>query len=107
MIWLSQTFLETGVILSNPVAWNVKQVSVLPGDKKSISLHVEVPFRVNKGNYRIYVVAGPDDSLPLTVNISEQGTYKTEFSTRQANMEGNSGSLFTYNADLRNRTAEN
>jgi uncharacterized membrane protein len=87
-------------------AWNVKQVSVLPGEKKSISLHVEVPFQVNKGNYRIYVVAGEHHTLPLTVNISEQGTYKTEFTTRQANMEGNSGSLFTYNADLRNRTAE-
>jgi uncharacterized membrane protein len=87
-------------------AWNVKQVSVLPGEKKSITLHVEVPYQVNKGNYRINVVAGADHTLPLTVNISEQGTYKTEFSTRQANMEGNSGSLFTYNADLRNRTAE-
>ena len=87
-------------------AWNIKQVSVLPGEKKSISLHVEVPFQVNKGNYRINVVAGADHTLPLTVNISEQGTYKTEFTTRQANMEGNSTSLFTYNADLRNRTAE-
>ncbi|MFZ0471969.1 MAG: hypothetical protein WAL94_05090, partial [Bacteroidales bacterium] len=87
-------------------AWNVRQVSVLPGEKKSISLHVEVPFQVNKGNYRIYVVAGSDQSLPLTVNISEQGTYKTEFTTRQSNMEGHSASLFTYNADLRNRTAE-
>jgi uncharacterized membrane protein len=87
-------------------AWNVKQVSVLPGEKKSITLHVEVPFQVNKGNYRINVDAGADHTLPLTVNISEQGTFKTEFSTRQANMEGNSGSLFTYNADLRNRTAE-
>jgi len=87
-------------------AWNVRQVSVLPGEKKSITLHVEIPFQVNKGNYRINVVAGADHTLPLTVNISEQGTYKTEFSTRQANMEGNSGSLFTYNADLRNRTAE-
>jgi len=87
-------------------AWNIKQVSVLPGEKKSITLHVEVPFQVNKGNYRINVVAGADHTLPLTINISEQGTYKTEFSTRQSNMEGNSGSLFTYNADLRNRTAE-
>lgn len=87
-------------------AWNVRQVSVLPGEKKSISLHIEVPFQVNKGNYRILVNAGDNISLPLTVNISEQGTYKTEFTTRQSNMQGNSGSLFTYNADLRNRTGE-
>ena len=87
-------------------AWNVRQISVLPGEKKSLQLHVEIPYQVNKGNYRIYVVAGADHTLPLTINISEQGTYKTEFTTRQANMEGHSGSTFTYNADLRNRTGE-
>lgn len=87
-------------------AWNVKQVAVLPGEKKSISLRVEVPFQVNKGNYRIFLVAGEGNSLPLTVNISEQGTYKTEFTTRQANMEGHAASTFNYSADLRNRTAE-
>jgi uncharacterized membrane protein len=87
-------------------AWNVKQISVLPGEKKSLQLHVEVPYQVNKGNYRIYVVAGAGHTLPLTINISEQGTYKTEFTTRQSNMEGHSGSTFTYNADLRNRTGE-
>jgi uncharacterized membrane protein len=86
--------------------WNVRQVAVLPGEKKSISLKVEVPFQVNKGNYRIYLVAGEGNTLPLTVNISEQGTYKTEFSTRQSNMEGHAGSTFNYSADLRNRTAE-
>ena len=87
-------------------AWNVKQISVLPGEKKSLQLHVEIPYQVSKGNYRIYVVAGAGHTLPLTINISEQGTYKTEFTTRQANMEGHSGSTFTYNADLRNRTGE-
>lgn len=87
-------------------AWNVRQVAVLPGEKKSISLRVEVPFQVNKGNYRISLLAGEGNSLPLTVNISEQGTYKTEFSTRQANMEGHAASTFNYSADLRNRTAE-
>jgi len=87
-------------------ALNVRQVAVLPGEKKSISLRVEVPFQVNRGNYRIYLAAGESHNLPLTVNISEQGTYKTEFTTRQANMEGNAGSTFNYSADLINRTAE-
>ncbi|HNT93287.1 MAG: hypothetical protein KDB91_06395 [Bacteroidales bacterium] len=87
-------------------AWNVRQVAVLPGEKKSLSLRVEVPFQVNKGNYRIYLVAGEGHTLPLTVNISEQGTYRTEFTTRQANMEGHAGSSFNYSADLQNRTAE-
>ncbi len=84
----------------------MKQVAVLPGEKKSISLRVEVPFQVNKGNYRIFWWQVKATSLPLTVNISEQGTYKTEFTTRQANMEGHAASTFNYSADLRNRTAE-
>jgi uncharacterized membrane protein len=87
-------------------AWNVRQVSVLPGEKKSLSLRIEVPYQVNKGNYRIYVAAGDSYTLPLTVNISEQGTFRTEFTTRQSNMEGNAASTFNYSAELRNRTAE-
>jgi len=87
-------------------AWNVKQVSVLPGEKKSLSLRIEVPYQVNKGNYRIYINAGDATRLPLTVNISEQGTFRTEFTTRQSNMQGNASSAFTYSAELRNRTAD-
>jgi len=40
------------------------------------------------------------------VNVSEQGTYKTEFVSRQANMEGHGGSVFSFNAELRNRTGD-
>lgn len=87
-------------------ALNVRQVSVLPGEKKSLSLKIEIPFQVNKGNYRFRIIAGDSYNLPLTVNISEQGTSRTEFVTRQANMEGNSGSTFTYNAELKNQTGE-
>jgi len=85
--------------------WNVGQISVLAGEKKSLLLHVEVPFQVNKGNYRFNVIAG-EYSIPLVVNVSEQGTFKTEFSSRQSNMEGHSGSTFTYDAELKNQTAE-
>jgi uncharacterized membrane protein len=38
--------------------------------------------------------------------VSEQGTFKTEFTTDQVNMEGNTTSTFTYQATLRNSTAE-
>lgn len=85
--------------------WKIGQVSVLPDEKKTLSLKVEVPVNVNKGTYYFRVVAG-DHSLPLTVVVSEQGTYKTEFTTDQANMEGQASATFTYNANLRNRTAE-
>jgi uncharacterized membrane protein len=45
-------------------------------------------------------------TLPLTVTVSEQGTFKTEFVTKQSNMEGAASSTFTFNAELKNRTAE-
>ena len=86
--------------------WNIGQLSILPGERKSLSLKVEVPMKVNKGSYRFKVVAGKFDPLPLVVNISEQGTFKTEFTTEQANMEGHANSAFTFNANLKNRTAD-
>ena len=86
--------------------WTIGQLSVLPGEKKSLSLKVEVPLKVNKGNYRFKVLAGGICSLPLVVNISEQGTFKTEFTTGQANMQGNATATFTFNTNLKNRTAD-
>jgi uncharacterized membrane protein len=86
--------------------YNVRQISVLPADRKTISLRVDVPFNVNKGTYRFVVQAGESESLPLTVIISEQGTFKTEFTTDQPNMQGQSNSTFTFNGNLKNSTAE-
>jgi uncharacterized membrane protein len=51
-------------------------------------------------------MAGGFDSLPLVVIISEQGTFKTELTTEQPNMEGNATSNFTFMANLKNRTAD-
>jgi uncharacterized membrane protein len=86
--------------------WNIKQISILPGEKKSLALKVEVPFDVNKGNYRFSIVAKNYYSLPLVVNVSEQGTSKSEFTSDQANMEGHAGSIFNFKANLRNRTGD-
>ena len=85
--------------------WKIGQISVLPGEKKTLSLKVEVPVQVNKGSYQFGIVAG-NHSLPLTIVVSAQGTYKTEFTTDQANMQGQASATFNYNANLRNRTAE-
>jgi uncharacterized membrane protein len=85
--------------------WKIGQISVLPGERKTLSLKVEVPMQVNRGTYNFRVNAG-NYSLPLTVVVSEQGTYKTEFTTDQSNMEGQASATFNYNANLRNRTAE-
>ncbi len=84
--------------------WNIKQLSILPGEKKSLALKIEVPFIVNKGNYQFRIIAKNHDALTLVVNISEQGTYKTEFTCDQANMEGHAKSSFTFNTKLKNRT---
>ncbi|HSI77564.1 MAG TPA: NEW3 domain-containing protein, partial [Lunatimonas sp.] len=86
--------------------WTIQKVSVLPGEKKNLSLKLEVPHQVKKGTYRFQVIASGLTTLPLTVTVSETGTFKTEFTTTQPNIEGHSSALFSYNAKLRNMTSE-
>lgn len=86
--------------------WNLKQLMVLPGESKSINLTVSVPLNVNKGNYSFKVTGNGQSVLPLTINVSEQGTFKTEFTCNQPNMQGNSKSTFTYRTKLHNLTGE-
>jgi uncharacterized membrane protein len=86
--------------------YNIRQISVLPGDKKTFALRVDVPLNVNKGTYRFFVTAGGFEPLPISVVISEQGSFKSEFTANQPNMQGNSNSTFTFTANLRNQTAE-
>ncbi len=102
-------------ITGMPAGWNytlkygvyaIRQISVLPGEKKSLSLKVQVPLKVNKGTYRFQVVAGDLDVLPLVVTISEQGTFKTEFISTQPYMEGIATSMFNFQASLNNSTPE-
>ena len=88
-------------------AWNVSQISVLPDKKENIALKVQVPLKIKKGWYHFSLEAGGLASLPLTVIVSEEGTYKTEFTTDQTNMEGSPTSSFTFKADLKNYTADN
>lgn len=85
--------------------YKISQIAVLPGEKKSLSLKVDVPYQVNKGNYRFKITAGDESSLPLVISISEKGSYETEFTTDQPNMQGASTSTFTFRTILKNRTA--
>ena len=87
-------------------SWNIGQIAILPGQKQVLSLRIELPVKVNKGTYRFRVVAGEIYSLPLTVVVSEQGTYETEFTSKQSNMQGHATSTFTFNAEIQNRTSE-
>jgi uncharacterized membrane protein len=86
--------------------WTIGQIAILPGEKKSLSLKVDIPMKVNKGNYRFKIQAGELSTLSLIINISEQGNYKTELTTGQSNMQGPATTPFTFNAILKNRTAE-
>jgi uncharacterized membrane protein len=86
--------------------YNIQQVSVLPGERKTINLSISVPLKVNKGSYSFRLIAGNLNELPLSLIVSQQGTLKTEFTTDQANIQGNNTSVFTYQCMLRNSTAE-
>ncbi|WP_274650766.1 NEW3 domain-containing protein [Paenibacillus humicola] len=83
----------------------VSKLAVKPGDTQTVNLDLNVPLEINKGSYKFLVSAG-DSTLPLVVDVSEQGTFRTELTTDQPNMQGHSDSTFTYTATLRNRTAE-
>jgi len=88
--------------------WNsykVKQLSIKPNDKQTIDLIIDIPQKVNKGNYPITLIAG-DNKLTVTINVSKQGTYQSEFSTEQPNLQGHSKSDFNFQAKLDNKTGE-
>jgi uncharacterized membrane protein len=87
-------------------SYNISQVATLPGEKKGFILKVEVPMKVNKGSYHFRIVAGRSAEIPITVIVSEQGTFKTEFTAQQTNMQGNSTSKFSFQTAIKNLTAD-
>lgn len=86
--------------------WQVSRISVRPKKEESLSLQVVVPLKIDKGTYRFHVRASGYDDLPLTVEVSKEGTYKTAFSTKQSNLKGAANSSFTFKATLKNATAD-
>ncbi|WP_102346459.1 COG1470 family protein [Bacillus sp. Marseille-P3661] len=90
--------------------WNLKQLSVKPDDSQTFSINLEVPLNVPKGEYTFYITAtstsGLMDRLPMKINISEEGTFKTELTSEQTNMKGHAQSTFNYELALKNRTSE-
>ncbi len=88
----------------------IQELSVKPNESQEVNLEVEVPLEIEKGTYEFELVARESDgvsTLPLTVTVTEQGTFATELTTEQPNMEGNADSTFEFQAELRNRTADN
>lgn len=86
--------------------WNISQLAVLNGEKKSFSLKIDVPFIVSKGTYKFNIAAEGYYSLPLCIVVTQEGTSKSEFTCKQPSMEGHAASKFTFNADLRNRSSD-
>src|SRR5699024_516365 len=89
---------------------SIQQLSVRPNEEEEISLEVEVPLEVEKDEYQFELQAsssrGTSATLPISINVSEEGTFETELTTDQPNMEGHADSTFTYSTTLLNRTAD-
>jgi len=86
--------------------YSLSRLAVLPGDKKSISLKIEIPQKVNKGDHTFRLEAKNLAELPLCINISEQGTMETTFTCDQINLQGDSKANFTFSSKLKNQTGE-
>ena len=86
--------------------FTIQRIAVLPGEKEKLTLTVNVPLKVEKGKYNIKLIAKNHDVLPITINVSEEGTFKTEFTSDQINMEGHSKSNFNFSTKLKNHTGE-
>lgn len=83
----------------------IRQISVKPQESETVNLSLTVPLEVQKGDYNFRLNAGAFGVLALTVNVSEQGSYKSEWTIDQPNRQGHSDSTFTYSLELNNRTA--
>ncbi len=87
--------------------WDIQQISVKPNESWSINLEVDVPLQIERGSYRFVLSAnGGEATLPLVINVTEEGSFQSELSSNQPNMEGHADSNFNFSLELRNRTAE-
>lgn len=89
--------------------WQVQNISVKPNESERFTMDLHVPLKVPKNSYSFRVVAKSakniSDTLPLTVTVTEQGTYSSDLSTEQPNMQGSADATFEYDLKLRNRTS--
>lgn len=107
---------ENITITNIPRSWNytltaggydVRKLATLPGETKTVTLKVDVPYQVKKGNYLFYAKTGKNITLPLEINVSVGGSNETQLTCDQKNMEGTSNSSFSFKAVLKNQTATN
>lgn len=88
---------------------SIEQLSIRPNSEENITVTVEVPLEVDKGTYNFELAANGNEgqtTLPFIVNVTEKGSFKTEFTVDQPNMEGHADADFNYKGVLRNLTAD-
>lgn len=110
----SKTTVNENITIGNiPGSWNytltagglnINKLAVLPGERKTLDLKVEVPFAVRKGTYSFYASAGEKARLEMAITVSTAGSNETELTCDQRNMEGTPKSNFTFKAVLKNKT---
>ncbi len=86
--------------------WTIDRIGVKPDASQNVSLKITIPYAVQKGEYKLALATDKGASLPLTIHIAEAGTFRTELTTEQPNLQGASDASFTYTATLNNKTAE-
>ncbi len=92
----------------------IEEVAVRPkslgANTESIDLDLNIPLKIKKGRYTFKLIgktnSGLEYVLPLQVNITKEGIFKTELQVNQANMEGYASSDFNYTMTLLNRTGQ-
>ncbi|WAA13965.1 NEW3 domain-containing protein [Fervidibacillus halotolerans] len=88
---------------------DIRQLSVRGNSEETINVEITIPLDADKADYRFNLVAngeGNNDArLPFLVTVTEQGSFKTELSSEQTNLEGHADSSFSYTVTLKNRTA--
>ncbi|HHX77639.1 MAG TPA: hypothetical protein GX697_04755, partial [Firmicutes bacterium] len=90
--------------------WRVSQISVKPKGDEIFYLETQVPLQIEKGKYTFRIRATDNSGgtyvLPIVMEVTEEGTFKTELETDQPSMQGDADSTFNFSLTLRNRTAE-
>ncbi|SES68960.1 Uncharacterized membrane protein [Oceanobacillus limi] len=87
---------------------SIQQLSIRPNKEEQVRINVTVPLKIEKGEYNFNLVTKGtnQDKLPFLVRVTEEGTFKTNFTMDQTNMQGHADSEFNYSATLKNQTAE-
>ncbi|MFD0670505.1 NEW3 domain-containing protein [Cohnella sp. GCM10027633] len=83
----------------------IREIAVKGGLSETLTLSIDVPYEVSKGDYPFTLNAGSFGSLGLKVNVAEGGTYESELKIEQPNQQGHADTSFTYSLSLDNRTA--